>query len=129
MKNLKNLKNNILVVEDTSAVREEICDILKMEGFNVTEAENGKQGLKLAQIVKPNLILSDIVMPEMNGFELYEKIQENSEINNIPVVFLSAKADNNILKKAKEMGTGEYIIKPVSPDTLIKTIKRRINKH
>ena len=126
---MKNMKNNILVVEDTSTVREEICDILKMEGFNVTEAENGKQGLKLAQIVKPNLILSDIVMPEMNGFELYEKIQENSEINNIPVVFLSAKADKNILKKAKEMGTGEYIIKPVSPDTLIKTIKKRINKH
>ncbi|NOZ34522.1 MAG: response regulator [Chlorobi bacterium] len=120
------MKNNILVVEDTSAVREEICDILKMEGFNVTEAENGKQGLKLAQIVKPNLILSDIVMPEMNGFELYEKIQENSEINNIPVVFLSAKADKNILKKAKEMGTGEYIIKPVSPDTLIKTIKKEL---
>jgi len=123
---MKKMKNNILVVEDTSAVREEICDILKMEGFNVTEAENGKQGLKLAQIVKPNLILSDIVMPEMNGFELYEKIQENSEINNIPVVFLSAKADKNILKKAKEMGTGEYIIKPVSPDTLIKTIKKEL---
>ncbi|MCF6185098.1 MAG: response regulator [Bacteroidales bacterium] len=123
------MKKKILVVEDTSAVREEICDILKMEGFNVSEAVNGKEGLRLAQTVKPNLILTDIVMPEMNGFELYENIAKNSKIQNIPIIFLSANADKDALERAKKMGTGEYIVKPVSPDILIKTITNRINKH
>ena len=121
------MKSKILIVEDTAAVREEISDILMMEGFDVFEAKNGLDGLSQIKNINPNLILTDIVMPEMNGFELYEAIQKDSGINNIPVIFLSAKADKNAVDRAKKMGSGDYIIKPVSPDKLINTIKKRIN--
>ena len=121
------MKSKIVIVEDTSAVREEISDILMMEGFDVYEANNGVEGLKQIKNIKPNLILTDIVMPEMNGFELYEAIQKDTGINKIPVIFLSAKADKDAVERAKKMGSGDYIIKPVSPDKLINKIKKRIN--
>jgi len=121
------MKSKILIVEDTAVVREEISDILMMEGFDVYEANNGVEGLKQIKNIKPNLILTDIVMPEMNGFELYEAIQKDTGINKIPVIFLSAKADKNAVERAKKMGSGDYIIKPVSPDKLINKIKKRIN--
>ena len=121
------MKSKIVIVEDTSAVREEISDILMMEGFDVYEANNGVEGLKQIKNIKPNLILTDIVMPEMNGFELYEAIQKDTGINKIPVIFLSAKADKDAVERAKKLGSGDYIIKPVSPDKLINKIKKRIN--
>ena len=121
------MKSKILIVEDTAAVREEISDILMMEGFDVFEAKNGLDGLSQIKNINPNLILTDIVMPEMNGFELYEAIQKDTGINKIPVIFLSAKADKNAVERAKKMGSGDYIIKPVSPDKLINKIKKRIN--
>ncbi len=121
------MKSKIVIVEDTSAVREEISDILMMEGFDVYEANNGVEGLKQIKNINPNLILTDIVMPEMNGFELYEAIQKDTGINKIPVIFLSAKADKDAVERAKKMGSGDYIIKPVSPDKLINKIKKRIN--
>ncbi len=121
------MKSKIVIVEDTSAVREEISDILMMEGFDVFEAKNGLDGLSQIKNINPNLILTDIVMPEMNGFELYEAIQKDTGINKIPVIFLSAKADKDAVERAKKMGSGDYIIKPVSPDKLINKIKKRIN--
>ncbi|RLD51286.1 MAG: response regulator [Bacteroidetes bacterium] len=121
------MKSKILIVEDTAAVREEISDILMMEGFDVFEAKNGLDGLSQIKNINPNLILTDIVMPEMNGFELYEAIQKDTGINKIPVIFLSAKADKDAVERAKKMGSGDYIIKPVSPDKLINKIKKRIN--
>jgi len=121
------MKNKIVIVEDTSAVREEISDILMMEGFDVYEANNGVEGLKQIKNIKPNLILTDIVMPEMNGFELFESIQKDTGINKIPVIFLSAKADKDAVDRAKKLGSGDYLIKPINPDILINTIKKRID--
>ena len=121
------MKKNILVVEDTIAIREEICDILRMEGFNVSEAENGKIGFQVAKKINPNLIITDILMPEMGGFELFDILSENTMTKKIPVIFLSAKANKETVNKGKALGCGEYIIKPVSPDDLLNVVYNRIN--
>ena len=117
---------NILVVEDNTGIREEVCDILTMEGFNISQAKNGQQGLKMVKEIKPNLILSDIVMPEMDGFEMYQNLIKNNETKNIPIIFLSAKADKEAIERVKVIGNGEYIVKPVDPDILINIINKRI---
>ncbi|MCF6366448.1 MAG: response regulator [Bacteroidales bacterium] len=117
------MKNQILVVEDNIAVREEICDILSMEGYNVTEAKNGKIGLEEIRILRPKLVITDIVMPEMGGFELFRQIRKNPKTRDIPVIFLSAKAEKTAVEKAKCLNNDLYIIKPVSSEILINKIK------
>ncbi len=128
-KNLNIMKKNILVVEDTFAIREEICDILRMEGFDVFEADNGKTGFQIAKKKNPNLIITDILMPEMNGFELFNILAEDTDTQKIPVIFLSAKANKDAVLRGKSLGTGDYIIKPVSPDNLLNVIYNRIDNH
>ena len=120
---------NILVIEDTPAILEEICDILRMEGFEVYEAVNGKTGLELALKLKPSLIISDILMPEIDGFKLLTELKNNCVTNQIPVVLLTAKANKEAVKIGLEMGAGEYLIKPVSPDDLIRTVNYNIKKN
>jgi len=122
------MKKNILIVEDTTAIREEISDILKMEGFEVSEAENGQEGVEIAQKTNPNLIIADVLMPEVSGFELSKILGHNIKTKNIPVVFLSAKANKETVEKGKSLGCGEFIIKPVTPDALLKVVYNRINK-
>jgi len=122
------MKNNILVIEDTSSIREEICDILRMEGFNVTEAENGQIGLNIAKQTTPDLIITDVLMPEMGGFELFDSLADNIKTQKIPVVFLSAKANKETVQKGKKLTGGDYIIKPVSPDTLLNVVYNKIRK-
>jgi len=117
---------NILVVEDTASIREEVCEILKMEGFNVFEAENGMIGLDIAKKELPNLIISDIVMPELSGFDFFKEITDNISTMNIPIIFLSARADIESVNEAIEMGVVEYIIKPVSPDILINIVNKKL---
>jgi two-component system sensor histidine kinase/response regulator len=121
--------NHILVIEDTFAIREEICDILRMEGFEVYEAENGKTGLELAVKIKPSLIISDILMPEIDGFQLITELKNNALTNTIPIVLLTAKANKEAVKTGLEMGACKYLIKPVSPDDLIRTVNLNIKKN
>lgn len=121
------MKNDILIIEDNQSVREEISDILEMEGFNIRVSENGKIGLKSVNKNKPNLILTDIVMPEMGGFELYQNIKKNPETKNIPIIFLSARADKESLEKAKSLGCLDYVVKPVSSELLVEKINSKLN--
>ena len=118
---------NILVIDDTLAIREEVCDILRMEGFDVFEAKNGIEGLNIAKKEIPNLIISDILMPELNGYELLEKLSKDERTKNIPIIFLSAKANKESLIKGLRMGAEDYIIKPVSPDVLLFAVNEKIN--
>lgn len=119
---------NILVVEDTEAIREELCDILRMEGFSVFEAENGLDALDIAKKEIPNLIISDVLMPGLDGFQLYKELEKNSETKEIPFIFLSAKANKEAIIKGLRMGAQDYIIKPVSPDELLYAVNDKINK-
>ncbi|MFT6870589.1 MAG: DNA-binding response OmpR family regulator [Polaribacter sp.] len=118
---------NVLIVEDTLAIREEIFDILMMEGYTVFQAENGRVGFEIALKKKPDLIISDILMPEMNGFEMFDKLQKNDETKNIPLIFLSAKGEQQDISAGMELGAENYLTKPINVTDLLHVIKNKFN--
>lgn len=118
---------NVLIVEDTLAIREEIFDILMMEGYTVFQAENGRVGFEIALKKKPDLIISDILMPEMNGFEMFDKLQKNDETKNIPLIFLSAKGEQQDISAGMELGAENYLTKPIKVTDLLHVIKNKFN--
>jgi PAS domain S-box-containing protein len=118
----------ILVVEDSKSIREEICDILQFENFEVIFAENGAQGLEQAKKELPNLIISDISMPKLNGYQFLAELQKSSVTESIPFIFLSGKAELLDLRKGMNMGADDYLIKPFNTDELIKVVKGKLKK-
>ena len=118
-------KNVILVVEDNNDVRNFISDTID-ESFEVIEAINGKMGLEYALEKVPDLIISDVMMPQMNGFELCEEIKKDSNTNHIPVVLLTAKSDLKSKITGIEHGADAYLGKPFNKKELIAQIKNLI---
>ncbi len=118
----------VLVVEDTLSIREEIMDILSMEGYVVFEAENGKTGFEVASKESPDLILSDILMPVLSGFEMFEKLQENKKTMSIPLIFISAKAEKEDIRIGMNLGADDYLTKPVNTNDLVNAVENKIKK-
>ena len=118
----------ILIVEDTLTIREEIHDILVMEGYTVFEAENGSIGFEIALKKYPDLIISDILMPKLNGFEMYKKLQNNKTTKLIPLIFLSAKAEKSDIRAGMNLGAEDYLTKPIDVEDLLNTVKINIDK-
>ena len=116
----------ILIVEDTLAVREEIYDILLMEGYKVFQAKNGLEGYELALNESPDLIISDILMPKLNGFEMFKKLKENIKTMHIPLIFLSAKGEKEDRKFGINLGAENYLTKPINVNDLINTVKNKM---
>ena len=118
----------LLIVEDTVAIREEICDILIMEGFTVLKAENGKIGFEIALKENPDLIISDILMPELDGFMMFEKLQNDKRTRNIPLIFLSAKGEKEDIRRGMNLGAEDYLTKPININDLVNAIENKIKK-
>jgi len=118
-------KTIILVVEDNPDLREMIKENLQ-ENYFVLEAENGVKGLKLAEETIPDLIISDIMMPEMDGYELASKIKTNEKTNHIPVILLTAKAATKDKLTGLETGADDYLIKPFNSEELKIRVKNLI---
>jgi two-component system sensor histidine kinase/response regulator len=118
----------ILVIEDTAAIREEIADILEMEGFQVFEAADGLEGLNKAKTIIPDLIVSDILMPKLNGYQMLKELQKQYTTENIPLIFLSAKAEKSDIREGMNLGADDYLTKPLSADDLIKAINNKLTK-
>jgi two-component system sensor histidine kinase/response regulator len=118
----------VLIVEDTLAIREEIYDILLMEGYDVLQAENGLIGFEIALIEHPDLIISDILMPHLTGFEMFEKLQTNKKTASIPLIFLSAKAEKEDIRIGMNLGAEDYLTKPLNIDDLLNAVENKINK-
>ena len=118
----------ILVVEDSEVIREEICEILQFEDFDVIWAENGLQGLEQAKRELPNLILSDISMPKLNGYQFLAELQKSPITQSIPFIFLSGKNELPDLRKGMNMGADDYLIKPFNTAELIKVVKNKLKK-
>lgn len=112
----------VLVVEDEEAVRNEILEILSMENFQVSSAKNGLDGLIMAKKSKPDIIVSDILMPMLNGYQFIKRIKKNPETENIPVIFLSAKTTKNDINHGIYLGAVSYLTKPLSVDELLMSI-------
>lgn len=117
----------ILLVDDEEDILEFLKYNLEQENFEVLVSTNGEDALKkISQ--KPDLILLDIMMPEINGFELYELIKKNKESQDIPIIFLTAKSGETDEIKGLNLGASDYIQKPISPKKLIARIKSNLRK-
>lgn len=115
---------HILVAEDERDIRELINFTLMFAGHTVTQAANGEEAVEKAVAIKPDLIMMDIRMPKMTGYEACRKMKSIDEIKDIPVVFLSAKGQGEEVQTGMDVGAFAYILKPFAPDELT----RRVNK-
>ena len=112
----------ILIAEDERDIRELITFTLRYAGHEVSQAANGEEALTLAKQVIPELILMDVRMPKMTGYEACRHIKADDILKNIPVVFLSAKGQETEIQTGLEVGASDYILKPFAPDQLIKRV-------
>ncbi len=118
----------ILVVEDDSDVRNNLEELLDAEGFETLTASNGEEGYSVALTKEPDLIISDISMPVMDGFELLEKVQKHSSTSMIPFIFLTAKIETRDIRKGMANGADDYIVKPFTADDILDAISTRLKK-
>jgi signal transduction histidine kinase len=124
-------KPHLLVVEDDFHLLESIRAVLEMDGFDVTVAENGKVAMRrlCEESVVPDLILSDIMMPEMDGLQLIQEIRLHPRFVAIPIVFLTALSDQEDINAGKQLGVDDYIIKPFDPKNLVIAVRARLARH
>jgi len=115
-------KFKILLVDDEKDILEFLSYNLKKEGFTVFTANNGKKGLKLAELNKPDLIILDVMMPEMDGVEVCQKIREKEEFNETLILFLTARSEEYSELAGFDAGADDYITKPIKPRLLISRI-------
>ncbi|PWL16221.1 DNA-binding response regulator [Falsochrobactrum shanghaiense] len=119
----------ILCIEDEAQLRRDIRDELVETGYDVVEADNGKQALDRLACVCPDLVLCDISMPELNGYGVLEALQEKGpDYAEIPFVFLSALADPRHIVDGKRFGADDYLVKPIDYDLLLATVEARLRQ-
>ena len=124
---VKNNKEYLLIIEDHDEMREYLCSLFK-EDYNVIEAGNGEEGVAMADKYIPKLIISDIMMPVKDGFECSREIRENKRTFHIPVIFLTAKAEDADRLKSLQIGVDDYIMKPFNPELLKEKVKALIEQ-
>lgn len=117
---------NILVIEDEEFVRETISDMLEIEGYVPILAKNGEAGLECLREIRPDLILCDINMPVMDGYEVLERIKSTGTLSSIPFIFLTAKTSNDDMRRGMELGADDYIFKPFKAKDLLNAINTRL---
>jgi len=117
----------VLVVDDDVFIRRMIEIRLKAADVNVIEAENGEEAVEKTISERPDLIIMDIMMPQMDGFQACEAIRSNTKISGTPILMLTARGQQIDLEKAMALGILEYITKPFSPKELAKKVVKRLN--
>lgn len=112
----------VLIAEDERDIREFLVVALQVSGFNVIEARNGEEAIALTNSHKPDLVLLDVRMPKVTGFEACENLKSNPDTKDIPIVFLSAYANKDEIKQGLALGADEYLTKPIAPDVLTERV-------
>lgn len=120
---------HILLIEDNADMAENIASILQLAKYNVTHAPNGKVGVDVAQQKHPDLILCDVMMPELDGYGVLHILNKDPDTASIPFVFLTAKADKSDLRAGMNLGADDYITKPFDGVDLLKVVETRLKKH
>lgn len=118
----------ILLIEDNDDVRDNTAEILELSNYEVIVAENGKIGVEKALEYLPDLIICDIMMPELDGYGVLHAIHRNDTIKNIPFIFLTAKTERGDFRKGMELGADDYITKPFSGTELLNAVDSRLKK-
>ena len=122
------MNKKVLIIEDNFDIRENIVEILELAGYTVYAADNGKVGVDLAFKHLPDIILCDIMMPELDGYGVLYMLNKNPETSAIRFIFLTAKAERVDMRKGMEMGADDYLTKPFDDMELLNAIETRLKK-
>lgn len=118
----------ILLIEDDADVRENTAEILELAHYRVLKAENGKKGVDIARKEHPDLVLCDIMMPELDGYGVLHMLGRSPETAEIPFIFLSAKAERSDMRRGMELGADDYLTKPFEESELLNAIEGRLRR-
>jgi two-component system, OmpR family, alkaline phosphatase synthesis response regulator PhoP len=118
----------ILVIEDEQEIRDSLLDLLEAEGFEVLYADNGQEGLGLARSASPDLILCDVNLPELDGYQVLTQLRQQSETATLPFIFLTARGTKADFRYGMELGADDYLQKPCSGEELLGAIAARFAK-
>ena len=118
----------ILVIEDEPEMRRNITALLRYHEYQTVEADNGRKGVELARREKPNLILCDVMMPELDGYGVLQALQSDISLARIPFIFLTAKGEKDDLRSGMNLGADDYLTKPVVNADLVRAIESRLRR-
>jgi DNA-binding response OmpR family regulator len=122
------MSKTILIIDDNLDIRENTAEILEIAGYHTIAAANGKTGIDLAVKEKPDVIVCDIMMPELDGYELLHLLRKNDDTKHIPFIFLTAKTERSDFRKGMEMGADDYLTKPFTQLELLNAVENRLKK-
>ena len=118
----------ILIIEDEPAMRANLADVLELEGFQPVTAANGREGVAVARCERPDLILCDVLMPELDGHGVLAALRNEPQTARIPFVFLTAKGERGDVRAGMDLGADDYLINPVPLDELLGAIRARLER-
>ena len=118
----------ILVIEDESEMRRNLATVLRLERYQPITAENGRRGVELARAEYPDLILCDVMMPELDGYGVLQALREDPRLALIPFIFLTAKGEKEDLRSGMNLGADDYLTKPVAKADLLRAIEARLRR-
>jgi signal transduction histidine kinase len=118
----------ILVIEDAHLLRNDIIETLNLEGYQVVGAENGLVGVEMAREHRPDLIICDIMMPELDGYSVLDELRKDSDLAMVPFIFMTAKTDKTDIRLGMGLGADDYLTKPFLTTDLLKSIRARLGK-
>lgn len=122
------MKGRIVLIEDNHEMRENIAEILELADYEVHEAPNGKEGVSLIQKHMPNLIICDVMMPELDGYGVLKIISNDTRTSHIPFIFLTAKSEKSDFRKGMNLGADDYLTKPFDDLDLLDAVETRLKK-
>lgn len=123
------MNNTILIIEDNRDVRENTSEILELANYNVLTANDGKEGLEIARKNKLDLILCDIMMPELDGYGVLRAIENTPDMAGVPFVFITAKSEAKDFRRGMDLGADDYLTKPFTGNDLLRVVSARIKKN
>ncbi|BAZ84835.1 ATP-binding response regulator [Dolichospermum compactum] len=119
----------ILIIEDENSIRLNLQEFLELVNFSVITAVNGKIGLQLAKHRHPDLIICDITMPELSGYEVLTELRRDPKLADVPFIFITAKAERYDFRQSMELGADDYITKPFQPHEILEAVNARLKRH
>jgi CRP-like cAMP-binding protein/CheY-like chemotaxis protein len=122
------MRKKILLIEDDQIVRDNTAEILQLANYEVLTAENGKTGLEKAKVFNPDLIICDILMPELDGYGVMQIAMRNKDLQRIPIIFMSAKTKHEDIRKGMDLGASDYITKPFEESELLSAVATRLKR-
>jgi len=122
------MKKKILIIEDDKIVRDNTAEILQLANYEVITAENGKYGVEKAIFFKPDIIICDILMPELDGYGVLQIMMRNKSLQRIPVIFMSAKTKHEDIRRGMDLGASDYITKPFEESELLSAVASRLKR-